>query len=177
MSTAPTRLRQARPAIYWACFVVYLPLCGLACASPPPATTLNEQADARPTDELISVVIETDRGPAPFRAEIVDTPADRQKGLMFRTELPEATGMLFVFPAESQQSFWMRNTLIPLDIIFIRADKTILGIVENAAPKTETPRSVPGQSQYVLELIGGSAGRYRISAGQSVKFYTIIPEQ
>jgi len=152
-------------------------LCGWACASPPTTSASKDQTDAKAADDLISVTIETDRGTIPFRAEVVDTPAARQKGLMFRTELAEATGMLFVFPAESQQSFWMRNTLIPLDMIFIRADKTILGIVENAAPKTETPRSVPGQSQYVLELIGGSASRYRINAGQSVHFYTVIPEQ
>lgn len=78
--------------------------------------------------------------------------------------------MLFVFPREEQQSFWMKNTLIPLDMVFIRADRTILGVVVEAEPQTLSPRSVPGRSQYVLELRGGTAPRRGIEAGQTVRF-------
>ena len=141
---------------------------GLADSSTPTETV---------REALTPVTFETDRGPVQFFAEVVNTPAGRQKGLMFRESLPEKTGMLFVFPDEAQRSFWMRNTLIPLDMIFIRADKTVLGIVENAQPRTDTSRSVPGDSQYVLELIGGSAQKYRLAAGQKVKFATVLPEQ
>ena len=146
------------------------------CASPT-ARVDDEPQTNEETTELIPVIVETDRGPVRFEAEVVDTPATRQQGLMFRTALPEATGMLFVFPSEGQRSFWMKNTLIPLDIIFIRADQTILGIVENAEPKTETSRSVPGQSQFVLELIGGSTSKYRLSAEQKVRFYVPTPSE
>jgi hypothetical protein len=146
----------------------------MACAAPP--ARVEEKAQNTESQELTPIEIQTDRGPVRFQVEVVDTPLARQKGLMYRTSLPEATGMLFVFPDEAQRSFWMRNTLIPLDMIFIRSDKTILGIVENAEPETDTSRSVAGNSQYVLELIGGSASRYRLSAGQATSFYTLTPD-
>lgn len=163
-----------------ACLLTLLPLLLLlsACVAQSPTTSPESTTPSESTPEsLTPVIFETDRGPVRFVAEVVDTPAGRQKGLMFRESLPEMTGMLFVFPNESQRSFWMKNTLIPLDMIFIRSDKTVLGIVENAEPQTESSRSVPGASQYVLELIGGSAQRYRLEAGQSVKFATVLPEQ
>lgn len=89
---------------------------------------------------------------------------------MFREHLDEREAMLFVFPKEQQLSFWMENTLISLDLIFIRADRTILGIVARAKPKTRDSRWVPGLSQYVLEVGGGVAERLGIRKGQTVRF-------
>lgn len=83
--------------------------------------------------------------------------------------------MLFLFPSERPLSFWMKNTLIPLDMVFIRADKTVLGIVENAEPMTETSRFVPGNSQFVLEIGGGLAAKLGIQSGQSVAFEAAVP--
>jgi uncharacterized membrane protein (UPF0127 family) len=83
--------------------------------------------------------------------------------------------MLFLFPDEAPRSFWMRNTLIPLDIIFVRQDRTILGIVENAEPKTDTSRAVEGASQFVLEINGGLSQKLGIAAGQTVTFMAPIP--
>lgn len=118
----------------------------------------------------VPVTVQTASGPQTFQAELAVKPAERSRGLMFRTELAPEHGMLFVFPVEAQQSFWMKNTLIPLDIIFIKADRTILGIVANAQPETLTSRRVPGASQYVLELLGGTAAAKGIEAGQKVLF-------
>lgn len=118
----------------------------------------------------VPVTIQTGSGPITFQAELAVKPAERSQGLMFRTELEPDHGMLFVFPVEAQQSFWMKNTLIPLDIIFIKADRTILGIVHNAEPQTLTSRRVQGASQYVLELAGGTAETRGIDAGQRVTF-------
>ncbi|MEO1336362.1 MAG: DUF192 domain-containing protein [Myxococcota bacterium] len=123
----------------------------------------------------VPVTIETEQGPMTFRAELADSPDERTQGLMFRESLSDAHGMLFLFPVEQQLSFWMKNTLIPLDIIFIREDRTILGIVENAEPRTMTSRMIPGRSQFVLEINGGLAAKKGIQAGQKVTFLAPIP--
>lgn len=123
----------------------------------------------------IPVTIATDTGPVTIQAELADTPDERSLGLMFRTSMQDEHGMLFLFPDEEQQSFWMKNTLIPLDMIFIRADRTILGIVENATPKTLTPRNVPGDSQFVLEVNAGVSAKRGFRAGQKVDFYAPLP--
>ncbi len=123
----------------------------------------------------IPVRVEATSGAATFEAEIADTPEARTRGLMFRESLGPSRGMLFLFPSEGPRSFWMKNTLIPLDMIFIRSDRRILGIVENAEPKTTTSRSVPGHSQFVLELNGGTVQRLGIEPGQRVHFVAPIP--
>ena len=123
----------------------------------------------------IPVQISTDSGDLTFQAEVADAPDERQLGLMHRTQMGETESMLFLFPKEQQLSFWMRNTLIPLDMIFIKADRTILGIVESATPKTDSSRRVPGDSQFVLEVNGGTCAKMGIKAGQKVGFYAPIP--
>ena len=102
--------------------------------------------------------------------ELALSDAQREQGLMDRSQLALGRGMLFVFPRESPQTFWMKNTLIPLDMIFIRADLTILGIVAEAEPLTLTPRGVPGPSLYVLEVPGGYASVQHWAKGDRVKF-------
>jgi uncharacterized membrane protein (UPF0127 family) len=123
----------------------------------------------------IPVTVQTASGPVTFRAELADTPEERSRGLMFRTAMGADEGMLFLFPDAKQNSFWMRNTLIPLDMVFIRADRTILGVVERATPRTDTPRAVPGESQFVLELNGGVARASGLEAGQEVTFLAPLP--
>lgn len=123
----------------------------------------------------IPVSVDAESGTITFQSEICDTEAERQRGMMFRTSMGEREGMVFLFPREQQLSFWMHNTLIPLDIIFIRSDRTILGVVENATPQTDTPRAIPGISQFVLEVPGGTSAKLGIKAGQNVNFYAPIP--
>ena len=88
---------------------------------------------------------------------------------MYRTSLPEDGGMLFVFPEQSKQSFWMKNTLIPLDMLFIDGDGRIVGIHPDAVPLSEAPISVGKPSTYVLEVNGGWAARHGVHPGDTVE--------
>jgi len=103
-----------------------------------------------------------------FTVEMAATEEQREKGLMFRKSLPEGQGMLFDFHQEQSVSFWMKNTYIPLDMIFIRADGRILRIVENAEPLSERMIMSGGQVLAVLEVIGGTARKLGIATGDRV---------
>ena len=89
---------------------------------------------------------------------------------MYRNHLDPDAGMLFIFDREAPLTFWMKNTFIPLDMIFIDDDRRIVGIVEDAVPETETPRRVQGESRYVLEIGGGLSRRLGIGKGGQVDF-------
>jgi uncharacterized membrane protein (UPF0127 family) len=111
-----------------------------------------------------------------FVVEVADTPAKRELGLQYRRDLPADRGMIFLFPHEADQTFWMKNTLIPLDMIFINSDRRIVGIAEEAVPFTLDPRSVGRPSRFVLEINGGLSKRYGIKAGNAVRFRGIQAE-
>ena len=110
------------------------------------------------------------QGDLAVAVEIVSTAAQIERGMMYREHLPPDQGMLFLMKEEKKWSFWMHNTLIPLDIVFIGGDFTIAGIVENAEPKTDTLRDVNGPSLYVLEVNGGFCAAHKITAGTKVAF-------
>ncbi len=114
------------------------------------------------------LTIATAGGDHVFNVEVVDTPESRAKGLMFRTSLAPDSGMLFDFKETRPVSFWMQNTLIPLDMLFIRKDGTIANIHVNARPLD--PASIPsdGPVQFVLELAGGRTVELGIQAGDTV---------
>ena len=103
-----------------------------------------------------------------FSVEIADTEASREKGLMFRKKLPEGQGMLFDFHREQDVSFWMQNTYIPLDMIFIRANGEILRIAENTEPLSTKLIPSGGPVLGVLEVIGGTASKFGIAPGDRV---------
>jgi uncharacterized protein len=105
-----------------------------------------------------------------FQAELALTPQEQTQGLMYRKELGKNKGMLFVFSEVVQNPFWMKNTLIPLDILFIDSQKKILNIVSMAVPQTTTPREPAGPYQYVLEIEGGRAQSLGIQPGDKVVF-------
>lgn len=105
-----------------------------------------------------------------MRVEVASTIAERQRGLMFREHMDADAGMVFLFERPQQLAFWMHNTNIPLDMIFIRDDMTVLGVVENAEPRTDDSRQVQGLSQYVLEVNAGFAREHGINPGVLVKF-------
>jgi uncharacterized membrane protein (UPF0127 family) len=105
-----------------------------------------------------------------FQVEVADTPSKRSFGLQYRKELAAERGMIFLFPSEEQQSFWMKNTPIPLDMIFINSGRKIVGIVEQTTPFSLDSRSVPAPSQFVLEINGGMARRHGIRPGDVVEF-------
>ena len=159
-------MQRIRPEL-----VLGLLVAGFACSS---------NGESRPpelTGPRIPVTIETEGGPVTFQAEVVDTPESRARGLMFRESMGRLEGMLFLFPDEAQRSFWMKNTLIPLDMLFIRSDRTILGVAENAVPKTTSSRRVEGGSQFVLEINGGLSKELGLKAGQKVTFYAPVPSR
>jgi uncharacterized membrane protein (UPF0127 family) len=116
------------------------------------------------------VTISTKDREVEFLVEIADTAGKRQMGLQYRQSLADDRGMIFLFPAESVQTFWMKNTPISLDMIFINRNRKIVGIVERAVPFSLDARSVAEPSQYVLEINGGLARRYGIQTGDSVRF-------
>src|SRR5690242_18007636 len=103
-----------------------------------------------------------------FTVEIADTEAAREKGLMYRRSLPEGTGMLFDFHQEQDVAFWMQNTYIPLDMIFIRGDGRILRITENTEPLSTRLIPSGGPVRAVLEVIGGTTRKLGIGPGDRV---------
>jgi uncharacterized membrane protein (UPF0127 family) len=115
------------------------------------------------------VVFVTPAGEVPVRVEIADTPAAQRRGLMFRRELAQDAGMIFVFDTEVEHPFWMKNTYLPLDMIFISRALHVVGVVANAEPLTETNLTVSKPSQYVLEVNAGFAARHGIEPGAQVR--------
>ncbi len=135
--------------------------------TPPPAP----QAPA-PANQP-KVTLDTPRGPVTVDVEVVSTPAKIEKGLMYREHLGLDSGMLFLMGKEKDWTFWMHNTLIPLDIIFIRKDMTIAGIAANAEPRTDTLRKVGEPSTFVLEVNGGYCASHGVAAQQKVRFENV----
>lgn len=105
-----------------------------------------------------------------FTVEVAATAEQQARGLMFRTELAADRGMIFPFPQPKFASFWMRDTLIPLDLFFVRADGSIDRIAENAVPQDETPIASGGEVSAVLELAGGSAARLGIDESAIIRW-------
>jgi len=119
------------------------------------------------------VYLGSPQGEVPVAVEIVKTQAQIERGLMFREHLPPDQGMLFLMSEDKVWTFWMENTLIPLDMIFIASDLTIAGIVENAAPRSQDLRSVGKPSRYVLEVNGGYCAAHKVTAGGKVRFENV----
>lgn len=120
--------------------------------------------------ELRIFRVGTDSILAQLDIEIADTDYETQTGLMYRDELGIQQGMLFVFPEEAMHSFYMKNTKIPLDLIFIDRNLRVASIRENAQPLNETGLSSQLPVQYVLEVNAGLAGRWGIQAGDSISY-------
>lgn len=130
-------------------------------AAPPPPRAILESPSGRATA---------------VRIELARTPAEHERGLMFRRELGPDQGMLFVFPDSRERTFWMQNTLIPLDMIFIDDARTVVGIVADAEPLTTTARAVGLPSRYVLEVNGGFCAAHGIAKGDRVRFEGVPAE-
>jgi hypothetical protein len=118
--------------------------------------------------EIQTLEIATRGGVHAFSVEIATNDAERQKGLMFRKELREGRGMLFDFGHDQDVSMWMKNTYIPLDMLFIQSDGRISHIAENTEPLSERIISSGGPVRAVLEVIGGTARKLGIAPGDRV---------
>ena len=127
----------------------------------------------KPTGPKQVVYVESPQGEVAVNVEVVATEAKIERGLMYREAMALDAGMLFLLKTERDWAFWMRNTLIPLDMLFIGKDKVVVGIVENAEPRTETLRQVGKPSVYVLEVNGGWAKSHNVTAGAKVRFENV----
>ena len=132
------------------------------------AATVLAQACTTPTPSTPMATIDTTRGPVAITLEVVADDASRTRGLMYRDRLADGHGMLFVFDEETDHAFWMKNTIIPLDMIFIGADRRIAGVHANATPLSLAPISVGRPSRWVLEVAGGYAARAGFAVGDRV---------
>lgn len=143
-----------------------------ACTSGGAAQVTAATAQAGQT---IPLTVTTAGGACAFKVEVARTPADQEKGLMFRTDIAKDGGMIFTpYPADGgpprEASFWMKNTPSSLDIIFIRADGTIAAIAENTVPFSETPVASGEPVAAVLEILGGRAAELGIAEGDRVSW-------
>jgi uncharacterized membrane protein (UPF0127 family) len=146
--------------------VLAILICIAACHS--------EAATAAKTSLPMGTVrFETPRGPWIVKVEIAADDAARTRGLMFRRNLPANTGMLFVFQSADEHAFWMHNTLISLDLIFLGDDRAVVGIYPSAAPQTDAPRSVGKPSRYVVEVSAGEAAAHGVRPGARVAFIDV----
>ncbi len=139
-----------------------------------PVSALPAQAEM-PAGETVRMLqpfeaaeIATQKGVVMLQMEVARTDADRTRGLMYRTSLPERHGMLFDFEVEQPIFMWMKNTYIPLDMIFIRNDGTIIRIEEMTTPHSTRTIASGEPARAVIELAGGSARRLGIAAGDKV---------
>ncbi len=133
-----------------------------ACAQP---ATESQAEGALPVEQLS---IDTASGPVTLHVEIADDDAERARGLMFRESLADDAGMLFHFQEPEMASFWMRNTVLSLDIIFIAPDGRILNIADHTTPFSEAPIPADGLTRGVLEIRAGRAEALGIRPGALV---------
>ena len=119
------------------------------------------------------VVIHTTTGEVAVTVEVAATPAQEAIGLMYRKELGAMAGMLFVFDTTREHPFWMKNTVLPLDMIFIGEDRKIVGIVKDAVPFTTTSRTVGVPSRHVLEVNAGFSEKHGVKTGDQLSFENI----
>lgn len=139
----------------------------------PAGTAAGSGAGTARADQPVVILEPAGHPPAEVTVEIARTPRQIQRGLMYREHMPPDHGMLFLMREERIQSFWMRNTLIPLDMIFIARDMTVAGVVANTEPLTDTPRRVDRPSYYVLEVNAGWAAAHHVAAGTRVRFRNV----
>ncbi len=102
--------------------------------------------------------------------EIADNDAERQMGLMNRSFMNNSQAMLFIFDMEEPQAFWMKNTIIPLDIIYVNSNKEIVSIAANTEPYSEKSLPSTGPAIYVVEVNGGFCDQYGIAAGTKISY-------
>lgn len=109
--------------------------------------------------------LNTAAAPVELKVQLAITPKDQERGLMYRQQLGANEGMLFVFPDVANRSFWMKNTVIPLDLIFMDAGRQVLHVAANAAPRDESLILSQLPAKYVLEVPGGQAAKWGLKDG------------
>jgi uncharacterized membrane protein (UPF0127 family) len=135
---------------------------------PPGPDPTCPQDPGRPTLPTGKVVF--DGAGATVAVEVAKDPEHRQRGLMYRKELPEDEGMIFLFERRRLLTFWMKNTCLPLDMIFIDHDGVVVGIQENVPTMNRNTYHVGCPSQYVLEVNAGWSRKHGVKPGQKARF-------
>lgn len=162
---------RAAAALLAALLLGGAPVAGAIGVAPAAAEPAAASLECR---EDVAIFTRPAQPPLSFEVEIADTEAARARGLMYRRELPAGQGMLFIYDTPRPVSFWMRNTLIPLDLIFMDARGEIRHIHRNAIPLDETPipGAAPGDPDrdrlMILEIAGGEAARLGLAPGQAM---------
>jgi len=131
--------------------------------------TLSACFDSQQTVDKQEITIQTPSGQqAVFFVDVADTPKEMQKGLMFVEEMPIEEGMIFLYPEQRQTFFWMKNTLIPLDIMFFDKNNELIHVEHSAIPHDKTPRGPQGPICSVVEINGGLAKKMNIPLGSKL---------
>ena len=133
--------------------------------------SIAQEAMALPADAEPLVAV-TSKGDVPFRIEIADEPGERAMGLMFRKDLADDQGMLFVFEQTQPVGFWMKNTPLPLDLLFIGADGVVRDI-QQGVPFSEAVIAAEEPVRFVLELKAGTAAKTGVSVGDKLRHRAI----
>ncbi len=135
------------------------------------ATSATSRASAAPTRAALGTIAIAGRAAGPtFRVEVARSEAERARGLMFRSHLAADAGMLFVMGSDADWSFWMRDTFIALDMIFLDADWTVVGVLAAVPPRNDVARTVGKPSRFVLELAAHQASVHGIVTGTKLVF-------
>lgn len=121
------------------------------------------------------LTVHTATGSHRFQVEIADTDAARTQGLMYRQSLAPDAGMLFIFDVTAPVAFWMKNTYVPLDMVFIRADGRVQRVEADAEPLSERQIDSGAPVRYVLELLAGTAAKIGLTRGDRVDIPATTP--
>ena len=134
------------------------------------ATACSSGADGAELSEKVTARFEGSDGrvSAPFVLEVARTPKDKEIGLMFRTAMAPDRGMIFVSSQDTVQVFWMKNTYLSLDMLFLDRQLAVVGMLQNVPILNESPRKVDEPSRYVVELVAGTAARIGIRTGDKL---------
>jgi uncharacterized membrane protein (UPF0127 family) len=165
----PSSVRAAEPAKPWGSRCVKeTPAAARRTAPPSPDARCPKDPEKPPVLRSGKVIFTEPKGEA-VTVEIAENDHDRQRGLMYRKSMPDDRGMIFWFKEKENHAFWMHNTCIPLDMLYIDDDGLIVGIEENTPTMSDDTFEVGCPSQYVLELNAGWARAHGVRAGQKVK--------
>jgi uncharacterized membrane protein (UPF0127 family) len=146
------------------------------CQWPPSGNSSRPQNGATATNSAAPEVVfypSVGGAPVQVRVELARTPQEQARGLMFRRSLDTDAGMLFLFDRPEIRRFWMRNCYIPLDMLFLDANRLVVGVEENTIPGDETGRGPDTPAQYVVEVAGGYARSHGLGLGSRVEFHNV----